>query len=63
MNGNCVANDSAESVISHNGSELPSWFPVKPFPARLISNNRVTAENHFQDTRLIRLDINGSNIR
>ncbi|KAK3605906.1 hypothetical protein CHS0354_017812 [Potamilus streckersoni] len=33
------------------------------FYARLISNERVTASDHFQDVRLVRLDISGSNIR
>ena len=36
---------------------------ASPFPARLISNNRVTEANHFQDVRLIRLDIGGANIK
>ena len=49
---------------NHSGeSSTPTWFPFKPFPAQLISNERVTAGDHFQDTRLIRLDITGSNIR
>lgn len=34
-----------------------------PFYARLLSNDRVTSEDHFQDVRLVRLDIHGSNIR
>ena len=36
---------------------------ASPFPARLISNYRVTEANHFQDVRLIRLDIGGANIK
>ena len=42
---------------------LPTWHHPAPFPARLISNDRVTAADHFQDVRLIRLDITGSDIR
>ncbi|NXX99557.1 NDOR1 oxidoreductase, partial [Centropus bengalensis] len=33
-----------------------------PFPARLVSNQRVTAESHFQDVRLIEFDVTGSGI-
>ncbi|XP_049594437.1 NADPH-dependent diflavin oxidoreductase 1 isoform X2 [Syngnathus scovelli] len=33
-----------------------------PFPAKLLSNERVTDPNHFQDVRLIEFDIMGSNI-
>ncbi|XP_067949341.1 NADPH-dependent diflavin oxidoreductase 1-like [Watersipora subatra] len=34
-----------------------------PFASRLISNERITSPEHFQDVRLIRLDISGSDIR
>ncbi|XP_074474499.1 NADPH-dependent diflavin oxidoreductase 1 [Sebastes fasciatus] len=33
-----------------------------PFPAKLVSNSRVTDMSHFQDVRLIEFDITGSNI-
>ncbi|XP_078082829.1 NADPH-dependent diflavin oxidoreductase 1 [Mustelus asterias] len=33
-----------------------------PFPAQIISNERVTDESHFQDVRLITFDISGSGI-
>ncbi|CAL1568163.1 unnamed protein product [Knipowitschia caucasica] len=33
-----------------------------PFPARLLSNTRVTDVSHFQDVRLFDFDISGSNI-
>lgn len=33
-----------------------------PFPARVLSNKRVTDASHFQDVRLIEFDITGSNI-
>ncbi|OWF37436.1 NADPH-dependent diflavin oxidoreductase 1-like [Mizuhopecten yessoensis] len=39
-----------------------AYSQSNPFYARLISNNRVTSEDHFQDVRLVRLDIQGSNI-
>ncbi|XP_060697241.1 NADPH-dependent diflavin oxidoreductase 1 [Hemiscyllium ocellatum] len=35
---------------------------LHPFPAQMISNERVTDENHFQDVRLITFDITGSGI-
>ncbi|XP_024858598.1 NADPH-dependent diflavin oxidoreductase 1 isoform X2 [Kryptolebias marmoratus] len=33
-----------------------------PFPARMLSNRRVTEPTHFQDVRLIEFDISGSSI-
>ncbi|XP_013884668.1 NADPH-dependent diflavin oxidoreductase 1 [Austrofundulus limnaeus] len=33
-----------------------------PFPARMVSNRRVTDPTHFQDVRLIEFDISGSRI-
>ncbi|NWZ90552.1 NDOR1 oxidoreductase, partial [Nesospiza acunhae] len=35
---------------------------LQPFPARVVSNQRVTAQAHFQDVRLIEFDITGSGI-
>ncbi|XP_042365540.1 NADPH-dependent diflavin oxidoreductase 1 [Plectropomus leopardus] len=37
--------------------------PSHPFPARLVSNVRVTDPSHFQDVRHIEFDITGSNIK
>ncbi|CAN0379483.1 NADPH-dependent diflavin oxidoreductase 1 [Lampetra fluviatilis] len=37
--------------------------PLRPFPARVIANERVTSAGHFQDVRLIRLDVAGSGLR
>jgi len=63
---------SNSSLLEHNSksedtdiveSNIPTWFPAQPYAASLISNERVTAENHFQDTRLLKLDISKSNIR
>ncbi|KAL8625897.1 hypothetical protein ACOMHN_012489 [Nucella lapillus] len=42
------------------GDEKPSQG--RPFLAPLIANDRVTAPDHFQDVRLVRLDVSGSNI-
>ena len=42
-------------------SSVPS--AVNPFNARLLSNSRVTAEDHWQDVRLVCLDITNSHIR
>ncbi|XP_038063679.1 NADPH-dependent diflavin oxidoreductase 1-like isoform X2 [Patiria miniata] len=41
-------------------SQIPSQ--ICPFQARLISNERLTSSDHFQDVRLVKLDIRGSNI-
>ncbi|XP_072739157.1 NADPH-dependent diflavin oxidoreductase 1 isoform X6 [Ciconia boyciana] len=35
---------------------------LHPFAAQLVSNQRVTAESHFQDVRLIEFDVTGSGI-
>ncbi|XP_075375543.1 NADPH-dependent diflavin oxidoreductase 1 isoform X3 [Mycteria americana] len=35
---------------------------LHPFAAQLLSNQRVTAESHFQDVRLIEFDVTGSGI-
>ncbi|KGL97475.1 NADPH-dependent diflavin oxidoreductase 1 [Charadrius vociferus] len=35
---------------------------LRPFAARMVSNQRVTAESHFQDVRLIEFDVTGSGI-
>uniref|UniRef100_A0A8D0H573 NADPH-dependent diflavin oxidoreductase 1 n=1 Tax=Sphenodon punctatus TaxID=8508 RepID=A0A8D0H573_SPHPU len=35
---------------------------LHPFSARVVSNQRVTAESHFQDVRLIEFDVTGSGI-
>ena len=35
----------------------------RPFHARLISNSRVTAADHWQDVRLVQFDIKGSGMR
>ena len=34
-----------------------------PFPAKLVSNVRVTARDHFQDVRLVTFDIAESGMR
>ncbi|XP_032088836.1 NADPH-dependent diflavin oxidoreductase 1 isoform X1 [Thamnophis elegans] len=41
-------------------SDAPS--EGNPFYARMVSNQRVTSESHFQDVRLIEFDITGSGI-
>lgn len=53
----------------HPGSDLlqpaaPRAAPCElhPFAARVVSNQRVTAQSHFQDVRLIEFDIAGSGI-
>lgn len=49
----------ADSGPAINGGHLEAAGHSRPNSAKLISNNRVTAEGHFQDTRLVRLDVSG----
>ena len=42
--------------------ENGAYNEQQPFQARLLSNDRVTATDHFQDVRLIRLDLTDSGI-
>ena len=51
----------AAPQISCSGDERPSQ--EKPFLAPVLANDRVTALDHFQDVRLVRLDISGSDIK
>ena len=55
----------SESIDVTNGtnSSTGPHSQERPFMARLLSNSRVTAEDHWQDVRLIRLDITGSGIK
>ena len=39
------------------------WSKMHPFQAQMMSIERVTDEDHWQDVRLIKFDISGSNIR
>ena len=38
------------------------WSKMHPFLAKMISIERVTDEDHWQDVRLIKFDTSGSNI-
>ncbi|XP_065917009.1 NADPH-dependent diflavin oxidoreductase 1-like isoform X2 [Dysidea avara] len=44
-------------VTEHSGQPYDRG---RPFPAKLVGNERVTAANHFQDVRLITLDVSQS---
>lgn len=46
----------------HTTAPLPS-SQNNPFPARLLANERVTSPSHFQDVRLITMDILDAGIR
>ncbi|XP_010562921.1 NADPH-dependent diflavin oxidoreductase 1 isoform X4 [Haliaeetus albicilla] len=58
----------AEDSPYPNGGLLQPIAPravpseLHPFAARVVSNQRVTAESHFQDVRLIEFDVTGSGI-
>lgn len=51
---------TAKTATPPCGDEKPSQG--RPFLAPLIANDRVTAPDHFQDVRLVRLDISNSSI-
>ena len=46
--------DKEENGVGHNGE---GYGPQNPYYSSLISNDRVTHKDHFQDTRLIELSI------
>ncbi|KAF7653046.1 hypothetical protein LDENG_00088030 [Lucifuga dentata] len=55
-----VKEETGERLRIPTGQTVPS--ASHPFPARLLSNRRVTDVSHFQDVRHIEFDISGSNI-
>ncbi|XP_073171096.1 NADPH-dependent diflavin oxidoreductase 1 isoform X2 [Lepidochelys kempii] len=52
----CDGGQSRQEAARQAPSEL------RPFAAQMVSNQRVTAESHFQDVRLIEFDVTGSGI-
>ncbi|EMP26424.1 NADPH-dependent diflavin oxidoreductase 1 [Chelonia mydas] len=52
----CDGGQSRQEAARQAPSEL------HPFAAQVVSNQRVTAESHFQDVRLIEFDVTGSGI-
>lgn len=59
-----LAEDSLHSDSSLLQPTPPRALPseLHPFAARMVSNQRITAESHFQDVRLIEFDVTGSGI-
>lgn len=53
--------ESQEPQVQKEPSES-TYSSHHPFSAHLISNERVTAPDHFQDVRLVKFDISGSGI-
>lgn len=51
-----------DSPLIHNGIHN-ALTAEEPFYAKIISNERVTDPDHFQDVRLIKFDVGDSNIR
>ena len=49
--------DTIETVNDTNHDKVEGFDSQNPFYATLISNDRVTHEDHFQDTRLVELKI------
>ncbi|XP_008322669.1 NADPH-dependent diflavin oxidoreductase 1 [Cynoglossus semilaevis] len=56
--------DVKEELHDRRGFSLDHAVPSQslPFPAKLVSNERVTEASHFQDVRLIEFDISESGI-
>ncbi|XP_075435389.1 NADPH-dependent diflavin oxidoreductase 1 isoform X2 [Ascaphus truei] len=52
----------AEILPRNNDPAREAPSELHPFPAPMVSNQRVTADSHFQDVRLIEFDITGSGI-
>ncbi|XP_019365899.1 PREDICTED: NADPH-dependent diflavin oxidoreductase 1 isoform X1 [Gavialis gangeticus] len=50
--------DDGDQPQQEAGRDTPS--ELRPFAALMVCNQRVTAESHFQDVRLIEFDITGS---
>ena len=61
----CLRLTPALSITTASPPTPPSLPPSRthPFHARLVTNKRVTSPNHFQDVRLITLDIYTTGIR
>ncbi|XP_044174557.1 NADPH-dependent diflavin oxidoreductase 1-like [Acropora millepora] len=61
VDSNCSAN-GVFCISNEENHDKPNPAPCKrhPFYAKLISNHRMTAPDHWQDVRLVQLDIKGS---
>lgn len=57
------AEDRGPGVSSSESNGISQYGKDCPFHAPLISNERLTSDDHWQDVRLIRLDIRGSGIK
>uniref|UniRef100_A0A672FQ65 NADPH-dependent diflavin oxidoreductase 1 n=1 Tax=Salarias fasciatus TaxID=181472 RepID=A0A672FQ65_SALFA len=55
-----VSEQTEDRLWTDPPSSAPS--PSQPFPARMLSNRRVTEASHFQDVRLIEFDITHSHM-
>lgn len=52
--------DSRLSLALENGYENHKYDQLNPFKARVLENRRITAEDHFQDVRLIELELDST---
>lgn len=52
---------NGREIYQNGGVNAPS--ADEPYYASILSNERVTAPDHFQDVRLIKFDVHGSDIR
>lgn len=58
--GAAAANGSSSNSSAMNGHVHGQW---KPFMAPLLVNDRVTSEDHFQETRFLEFDLSGSGLQ
>ncbi|XP_078604811.1 NADPH-dependent diflavin oxidoreductase 1-like isoform X1 [Branchiostoma floridae x Branchiostoma japonicum] len=54
--------DSINGLHVPTDSNITGPSQNNPFYARLVSNDRITADDHWQDVRLIKLDVSGSGL-
>jgi len=52
-------------TVGENDATMSYFVPCesRPFYASVVGNERVTAEDHWQDVRLITFDVTDSNLR
>lgn len=55
-----ATNHSSTNTSSAAAAAAPQFGPWRPFMAPLCVNERVTAADHFQDTRHLEFDLSGS---
>ncbi len=52
--------DSNGDSPMEEGQDSAFYGPERPFLAEVTRNERMTSEDHFQDTRLVEFDVSGA---